>query len=78
MDENYIVVDLCNREDYDNGHIENAICIEDATLDDIMKYDRKDLIWVLYCYRGSLSFQLANEMAKVGYKVMAVVGGYKK
>ena len=77
MDKNYIVVDLRGREDYEKGHIENAICIESATLDNIKSFNRKDLIWILYCYRGSFSFQLAGEMAKEGYIVMAVVGGYK-
>jgi rhodanese-related sulfurtransferase len=44
----------------------------------IEEFDKKDKIWILYCKRGSLSFKLANEMNKVGYKVKAVVGGFKK
>lgn len=49
-----------------------------ASLKEIEEFDKKDKIWILYCKRGSLSFKLANEMNKVGYKVKAVVGGFKK
>ena len=74
----YIIVDLRNREDYDKSHIENAINIEDPTVEKINQFRRRDLTWVLYCTRGSSSFRFASEMANVGYKVMAVVGGYKE
>ena len=74
----YIVVDLRSRKEYDDSHIENAINIENADLNKINRFDRRDLIWVLYCKRGSSSFRLASEMADDGYKVMAVVGGFKR
>lgn len=74
----YIIVDLRSREEYDDSHVENAINIEDADMNKINEFNRKDLIWVLYCRRGSMSFRLANEMADNGYKVMTVVGGFKK
>lgn len=74
----YLVVDLRSRMEYDDGHIENAINIENADINKINSFQRKDLIWVLYCKRGSLSFRLASEMKARGYKVMAVVGGYKR
>lgn len=73
----YIIVDLRGRKDYANSHIENAINIANANIEKINEFNRKDLIWVLYCKRGSLSFRLASEMADNGYKVMTVVGGYK-
>ena len=74
----YLVVDLRSRMEYDDSHIENAINIENADINKINSFHRKDLIWVLYCKRGSLSFRLASEMKAGGYKVMAVVGGYKR
>lgn len=73
----YIVVDLRRKEDYAKNHIENAINIEKSAIDKIEQFNRKDLTWVLYCRRGSLSFQIASEMAPLGYKVMAVVGGFR-
>jgi rhodanese-related sulfurtransferase len=75
--EGYIVVDLRSREEYDKNHIENAINIENVTMEKIDAFHRKDLIWVLYCRRGSLSFRIASEMSDDGYKVMAVVGGFQ-
>ena len=71
IEEDCIVVDLRGRKDYDVSHIENAINLPNASLKEIEEFDKKDK-------RGSLSFKLANEMNKVGYKVKAVVGGFKK
>ncbi len=74
----YIIVDLRNRSDYDNGHIENAINIPGGDIRVIEQYKRKELTWVLYCQRGSLSFKLASIMEDRGYKVLAVVGGFRR
>ena len=67
IEEDCIVVDLRGRKDYDVSHIENAINLPNASLKEIEEFDKKDKIWIL-----------ANEMNKVGYKVKAVVGGFKK
>lgn len=77
MEKGYIVVDLRSRSEFDKGHIENAINIPEGDIRKIDGFGRKGDIWILYCRRGSLSFRLASEMANQGYKVMAVVGGYR-
>ena len=77
MEKGYIVVDLRSRSEFDKGHIENAINIPEGDIRKIDSFGRKGDIWLLYCRRGSLSFRLASEMANQGYKVMAVVGGYR-
>ena len=77
MEKGYIVVDLRSRSELDKGHIENAINIPEGDIRKIDSFGRKGDIWILYCRRGSLSFRLASEMANQGYKVMAVVGGYR-
>ena len=77
MEKGYIVVDLRSRSEFDKGHIENAINIPEGDIRKIDSFGRKGDIWILYCRRGSLSFRLASEMANQGYKVMAVVGGYR-
>lgn len=76
--EDCIIVDLRGRRDYDISHIENAINVPNASLKDIDEFNKKDKMWILYCKRGSLSFKLANEMNKAGYKVKAVVGGFRE
>ena len=78
MEKGYIVVDLRSRSEFDKGHIENAINIPEGDIRKIDSFGRKGDIWILYCRRGSLSFRLASEMANQGYKVMAVVGGYRR
>ena len=77
MEKGYIVVDLRSISEFDKGHIENAINIPEGDIRKIDSFGRKGDIWILYCRRGSLSFRLASEMANQGYKVMAVVGGYR-
>ena len=77
MEKGYIVVDLRSRSEFDKGHIENAINIPEGDIRKIDSFGRKGDIWILYCRRGSLSVRLASEMANQGYKVMAVVGGYR-
>ena len=77
MEKGYIVVDLRSRSEFDKGHIENAINIPEGDIRKIDSFGRKGDIWILYRRRGSLSFRLASEMANQGYKVMAVVGGYR-
>ena len=77
MEKGYIVVDLRSRSEFDKGHIENAINIPEGDIRKIDSFGRKGDIWILYCRRGSLSLRLASEMANHGYKVMAVVGGYR-
>lgn len=73
----YIIADLRKEEDYSRGHIENAINIPNANVEQINKYRKKQYVWILYCNRGSLSFKLAKEMSDEGYTVLAVVGGYR-
>ena len=77
MEKGYIVVDLRSRSEFDKGHIENAINIPEGDIRKIDSFGRKGDIWILYCRRGRLSIRLASEMANQGYKVMAVVGGYR-
>lgn len=73
----YILVDMRSRQEFDRGHIENAINISNANLSKINTFNRKNYTWILYCKRGGLSFRLARDMARDGYKVLAVAGGYE-
>lgn len=73
----YIIVDLRNKREYDKSHVENAVNLPNADIRTIEKFGRKDLSWILYCQRGSSSFKLASIMEDKGYKVMAVVGGFR-
>jgi rhodanese-related sulfurtransferase len=74
--EGYIVVDMRSEKEFYQSHVENAINIPMCDADKIASFGKKNLVWVLYCRRGSLSFKLASELADLGYKVLAVAGGY--
>ena len=64
-----VSIDTARKKAMEKGYI-----VVDLKID---SFGRKGDIWILYCRRGSLSFRLASEMANQGYKVMAVVGGYR-
>ena len=72
-----VSIDTARKRAMEKGYIENAINIPEGDIRKIDSFGRKGDIWILYCRRGSLSFRLASEMANQGYKVMAVVGGYR-
>lgn len=77
MEKDSIVVDLRSREEFYQGHIENAMNLPDGNMREIDYFNKKNHTWILYCRRGSLSFKLASEMSQKGYHVMAVIGGYR-
>lgn len=78
MEEKYIVADLRSTQEFYYSHVDNAINVPNPTVEKIAQYNKKDYTWILYCRRGSLSFKLASELSDFGYKVLAVVGGYKE
>ena len=78
LESEYIVVDLRSPEEYYKSHIENAINIPLADIQKILAFGKEEYTWILYCRRGSHSFKLASELSDYGYKVLAVVGGYRE
>ena len=74
-DENVMIIDLRDREEYEMSHFEGAVNIpyEDLDLcDDLPAH--KTL--VLYCDRGSASLLAARELMQRGFRVKSVVGGF--
>ncbi|MCR5705137.1 MAG: rhodanese-like domain-containing protein [Eubacterium sp.] len=68
----FLVIDLREKELYDLYHLNNAISMPDATIDEIERLNKRDAQWLLYCERGNLSFRLASKMVKNGYRVYAI------
>ncbi len=77
LEPGYIVADLRSPEEYYNSHIENAVNLPSADKSTILAFGKEEYTWILYCKRGSYSFKLASELSDSGYKVLAVVGGYR-
>lgn len=72
-----LIIDLRSMEQYEKGHIENAINIPFDRME--KQYDRmpKDLMLILYCQTGGTSLLAAKELYDRGHVVKAVVGGYE-
>lgn len=66
---NYIILDVRTKEEYDNGHIPNAICVPNESIKDMPPAalpNRNQLILV-YCRSGARSKQAAQKLALLGY-----------
>lgn len=76
-EENYIIVDVRTKEEYDEKHIKDAINIPLASIGDKMPDELPDLdenIYV-YCRSGNRSHQAARRLNKLGYTNVIDVGG---
>lgn len=69
-----LLIDLRDREEYERGHIRNAV---NMPYDDLLGHVclPKNRLLVLYCDRGSLSMAQGKILAAHGYHVVSVVGG---
>lgn len=77
-DEEYIIIDIRNRERYNSGHIKNSINIPYERVEkEIVKYDRNKK-YILYCERGGSSLILAQRLYEQGYHAISIIGGYAK
>ena len=75
--EGYIILDVRTKEEYDAGHIPNAILLpnEDIGSEDIdILPDKKQLI-LIYCRSGNRSKQAAQKLVDLGYENIMEFGG---
>lgn len=79
--EETLIIDLRSKADYDKGHIPDAIWADWETLEtDIEPMLRatnhpvRQII--LYCDYGNISLLTARDLARIGYSVITVNGGY--
>ncbi|MBR1743018.1 MAG: rhodanese-like domain-containing protein [Lachnospiraceae bacterium] len=79
--EDILLFDLREREDYERGHIGKAIWedwerLEDR-IDGYLSGQKEQIHWIiLYCDRGNTSLLIARDLARMGYPVMSLNGGY--
>lgn len=72
---NYVFIDLREKEDYEKRHIIGAINVD---YDDIERNNTMlphNKILILYCDRGGLSLMAAKKLSRMGYDVRSVIGG---
>lgn len=79
MQENtdYIILDVRTIEEYNEGHIPNAICIPNETIDETVtqQLPNKDQLILIYCRSGNRSKQAAQKLHNLGYTNLVEFGG---
>ena len=79
--EDILLFDLREKNEYEKEHIKGAVWADWEMLDrDIEKFfhEKKTAVeWIiLYCTHGSTSLLAARDLARMGYPVMSLNGGY--
>lgn len=73
--ENYVIVDVRDTEEYNKNHIPGAIHISMNQIRQA-QFDKEKII-VLYCEHGGNSMVAARELARRGFQVKTLVGGMR-
>lgn len=74
----YMIIDLREKQEYEDYHIKNAVNIEYDYFMEIDDYDRiidKNKNVILYCDRGGRSIYAAKKLEMLGYHVKSLAGG---
>lgn len=66
---NYVIVDVRTKDEYDSGHIVGAINIPYDEIDDSVSLD-KDKTIMVYCRSGQRSSVAYNTLKDLGYEVL--------
>lgn len=76
-DDGHIIVDVRTREEYDGGHVPNAICIPNESIGDTQPEELPDLgqIILVYCRSGRRSKEAAQKLFDIGYTNVYEFGG---
>jgi rhodanese-related sulfurtransferase len=73
------LIDVRRKEDYDEAHIPGAVSIPKEELKDRLEELKREDVHVVYCYNQQchLGAAAAHTLAKNGYPVMDLEGGFK-
>lgn len=74
---NYIILDVRTIEEYNEGHIPNAICIPNEAIDKNVyeKLSDKNQLLLIYCRSGNRSKQATKKLSELGYTNLIEFGG---
>lgn len=74
---NYIILDVRTIEEYDEGHIPNAICIPNETIGTkpLAELPDKNQLILVYCRSGNRSKQASEKLVNLGYTNIVEFGG---
>lgn len=71
-----LIIDLRDREAYQENHVRGAVNIPFGELEEKTDFP-KGKILVLYCDRGGASMMAAKQLARLGYQTRSVIGGFE-
>ena len=74
-EEDYFIVDVRTREEYDSGHIEGALLLPIQELEDRLTELPVDKPIIVYCQSGDRSSTAANILVENGFKQVYDMGG---
>ena len=77
QDTDYILVDVRTTEEYESGHIQDAVNFDfysESFQNDILTLDKSSSI-ILYCRTQNRSTKTANYLKENGYKEITVIAG---
>ena len=67
-EDNYLIIDVRTKEEFNSSHIKDAINIPYNEIDENIDLDKNKIIFV-YCYSGGRSTKAAETLSKLGYIV---------
>ena len=73
----YIILDVRRQDEFDAGHIPNAVCIPNESIgtEEIPALPDKDQLILVYCRSGRRSKEAAQKLADLGYTNVVEFGG---
>ena len=73
----YIILDVRTQQEFDEGHIPNAVCIPNETItsSDLSSLPDKSQLIFVYCRSGRRSKEAAAKLAELGYTNIVEFGG---
>ena len=77
QDTNYILVDVRTADEYESGHIQDAVNFDfysESFQNEILSLDKSSSI-ILYCRTQNRSTKTANYLKENGYKEITVIAG---
>lgn len=75
--EDYIILDVRTFEEYNSGHIPNAICIPNENIinNPPKELPNKNQLILIYCRSGNRSKQASEKLVNMGYTNIKEFGG---
>jgi rhodanese-related sulfurtransferase len=72
---NVMIIDLRDREEYMEGHIQTAVNIPYDMLEEEKNRLQRNCLLIFYCDRGHISLLACRDLMKDGYNIKSLYGG---